>query len=267
MDVQMPELDGYSATRIIRSGKLYEYPTESKEASLWKDPRKPTPPQQSKAKTEPHPSADWLSAVPIVAMTASAIRGDREKCRDAGMDDYLAKPVRSTTLEKMLLKWCPGKHTLRSNSALISAPPTPPPSTPYDPKADKDIAIPAAKRSAFTMAAVAYAAGADGAAGWAGVAVTERGIIQNPEIKRMVVEPPSLPTVVSVNSTPKASDHQGRPFEDPFEKMFAAEEDEKGGDKLPVSQNNSTKEGVNGKAQARAEESMPRITHSASAPM
>jgi CheY-like chemotaxis protein len=38
-------------------------------------------------------------------MTASAIQGDREKCQEAGMDDYLAKPVEKTRLEEMLLKW------------------------------------------------------------------------------------------------------------------------------------------------------------------
>ncbi|KAF8536503.1 hypothetical protein BDD12DRAFT_748293 [Trichophaea hybrida] len=70
MDVQMPEMDGYAATRAIRG------------------------------------EGGWLKELPIVALTASAIKGDREKCRDAGMDDYLSKPVNGRVLEKMLVKWC-----------------------------------------------------------------------------------------------------------------------------------------------------------------
>jgi len=66
----MPEMDGYAATRAIRG------------------------------------EGGWLGNVPIVALTASAIKGDREKCRDAGMDDYLSKPVHGHMLEKMLIKWC-----------------------------------------------------------------------------------------------------------------------------------------------------------------
>ncbi|KAL8941410.1 MAG: hypothetical protein Q9216_002255 [Gyalolechia sp. 2 TL-2023] len=67
MDVQMPVLDGYDATRLIRK------------------------------------DADAnVRSVMIIAMTASAIRGDREKCIEAGMNNYLAKPVRANVLKTML---------------------------------------------------------------------------------------------------------------------------------------------------------------------
>ncbi len=74
MDVQMPILDGYRATHMIRHHSRYNM-------------------------------IPGLRSTPIVAMTASAIQGDREKCKEAGMDDYLAKPVKGRTLENMLLKW------------------------------------------------------------------------------------------------------------------------------------------------------------------
>jgi len=74
MDVQMPIRDGYSATHAIRT----EAP--------WRD-------------------RPEVRSVPIVAMTASAIQGDKEKCTLAGMDDYLSKPVKGKILEKMLVKW------------------------------------------------------------------------------------------------------------------------------------------------------------------
>ena len=74
MDVQMPVLDGYRATHLIRHHS-------------------------------PYSSLPGMRAVPIIAMTASAIQGDREKCERAGMDDYLAKPVKGHILEKMLIKW------------------------------------------------------------------------------------------------------------------------------------------------------------------
>ncbi|MFT2112204.1 response regulator [Marinomonas sp. 2405UD68-3] len=68
MDVQMPILDGYSATRQIR-----------------KNP-------------------DWQE-LPIIAMTANAMRGDRDKCLDAGMNDYLSKPISPEKLYSMLADW------------------------------------------------------------------------------------------------------------------------------------------------------------------
>lgn len=76
---QMPICDGYKATHLLRHHVPYKA---------------------------------YIRDVPIVAMTASAIQGDQEKCRKAGMDDYLAKPVRSKTLEKMLVRWSLLKRTI-----------------------------------------------------------------------------------------------------------------------------------------------------------
>ncbi|SPO07692.1 related to histidine kinase [Cephalotrichum gorgonifer] len=73
MDCQMPVVDGYKCTHALRHHA---------------------------------PFKEYAKDILIIAMTASAIQGDREKCTRAGMDDYLSKPVRSKTLEKMLIKWC-----------------------------------------------------------------------------------------------------------------------------------------------------------------
>ncbi len=70
MDMQMPRMDGYSATKAIRKREM-----ESGEH------------------------------IPIIAMTANAMKGDREKCIEAGMDDYVAKPVRSEELYSVLEKY------------------------------------------------------------------------------------------------------------------------------------------------------------------
>lgn len=72
MDINMPEMDGYSATRAIRSAEI----------------------------TTGH-------HVPIIAMTANAMPGDRDSCVAAGMDDYLSKPIRRDTLREMLQRWLP----------------------------------------------------------------------------------------------------------------------------------------------------------------
>jgi PAS domain S-box-containing protein len=69
MDVQMPEMDGMTATRKIR-----ELKSEN-------------------------------GNVPIIAITAHALMGDKEKCLEAGMDDYLSKPIRSEVLIQKLDKW------------------------------------------------------------------------------------------------------------------------------------------------------------------
>ncbi|KAF8424493.1 hypothetical protein EV426DRAFT_547935, partial [Tirmania nivea] len=86
MDVHMPEMDGYQATQIIRTGNLAAAGLGIEDDMDERDKQ-------------------WVKGLPIVALTASAIRGDSDKCLEAGMDDYLAKPVKRHELETMLLKW------------------------------------------------------------------------------------------------------------------------------------------------------------------
>ncbi|MCU0772404.1 MAG: response regulator [Verrucomicrobia bacterium] len=78
MDVQMPEMDGLEATRQLRQ-------------------------RQESPSDHPH----CQPAPVIVAMTASAMPGDRDRCLKAGMDDYLSKPVRPDDLRKVVEKWGP----------------------------------------------------------------------------------------------------------------------------------------------------------------
>ena len=73
MDVQMPEMDGLEATRHIR------------------DPG----------------SAVLHHGIPIIAMTAHAMQGDRERCLEAGMNDYVTKPISPQTLAKAIDRWLP----------------------------------------------------------------------------------------------------------------------------------------------------------------
>ncbi len=74
MDCRLPHLDGYEATRRIR-----QLPNGAR--------------------------------LPIIALTANALQGDRERCTAAGMDDYLSKPLRRTELQRVLQRWLPGQTT------------------------------------------------------------------------------------------------------------------------------------------------------------
>jgi CheY-like chemotaxis protein/anti-sigma regulatory factor (Ser/Thr protein kinase) len=76
MDCQMPEMDGFDATREIRKLSI---------KSINKQ------------------------AIPIVAMTANVMSGDRERCIEIGMDDYIGKPVQRDQLESVLRKWVGNK--------------------------------------------------------------------------------------------------------------------------------------------------------------
>jgi PAS domain S-box-containing protein len=82
LDCQMPEMDGYEATRQIRSPESKVHNRE----------------------------------VPIIAMTANTLQGDRDKCIEAGMNDYLSKPVEPQHLAEMLEKWLPDEKESASRT-------------------------------------------------------------------------------------------------------------------------------------------------------
>jgi two-component system sensor histidine kinase/response regulator len=82
MDCQMPVMDGFEATKLLRQRE-----TASQETGA--------------------SGSTTICHIPIVALTANAMRGDRERCLAAGMDDYLTKPVRKEDLKGVLTRWIP----------------------------------------------------------------------------------------------------------------------------------------------------------------
>ncbi|MBM4257843.1 MAG: PAS domain S-box protein [Deltaproteobacteria bacterium] len=81
MDCQMPEMDGYAATQAVRA----------REAAF----------------------RDTIPHLPIIALTANTMVGDREKCLSVGMDDYLGKPYNQEQLQEVLRRWMPTDQRLR----------------------------------------------------------------------------------------------------------------------------------------------------------
>jgi CheY-like chemotaxis protein len=95
MDVQMPVMDGLTACKVIRarekkqSLECFDLPVDIAERLLQRPDK---------------------AYVPIVALTANAMRGDQQKCLEAGMDGYLTKPIQaadlSTTVSRYVSKSC-----------------------------------------------------------------------------------------------------------------------------------------------------------------
>jgi CheY-like chemotaxis protein/nitrogen-specific signal transduction histidine kinase/HPt (histidine-containing phosphotransfer) domain-containing protein len=98
MDVMMPEMGGLEATRVIRERQQSpaEFPT-------------------------------YTDSTIIVAMTASAMQGDREKCLAAGMDDYIAKPVRPEDVRAVIERWGAAAAQAPAPENPASTPPAPAP--------------------------------------------------------------------------------------------------------------------------------------------
>jgi len=107
MDIQMPVMDGLEATRRIR---------------------------------DPH-SAVLNHAIPVIAMTARALQGDREACLEAGMNDYVSKPIEPRELVGALQRWVSDKVPAPAESAANSARAE----QPAKPRAERPVKPPAAR--------------------------------------------------------------------------------------------------------------------------
>lgn len=160
----MPVMDGYTATRTLRR-------------------------LEADGQRKGH--------VPVIAMTANAMAGDREKCLGAGMDDYMSKPLNRALLEQTLRKWvAPGSPTRAGATVVPSSyvPPTPRPATasaapaaraatpatatPASTPAPTPTSTPAAAAGAAAAALGQRAPAAFGASGNAGAPI-DAGVIQD----------------------------------------------------------------------------------------
>lgn len=107
MDCQMPEMDGYDATRALRAREV---------------------------------AAGTGRRMPVIAMTANAMGGERERCLAAGMDDFITKPVSLPALEAVLARWLPAALECGARRAPSPGGPSPAPAHAGRPPAEPPIA-------------------------------------------------------------------------------------------------------------------------------
>ncbi len=98
MDCRMPLMDGYETTRRIRQDEAARRRITNNESRT---------------------DATAACRLPVIAMTANAMRGDRERCLLAGMDDYIVKPINPRVLQTVISHWLPGEDDGESASATI----------------------------------------------------------------------------------------------------------------------------------------------------
>jgi CheY-like chemotaxis protein/HPt (histidine-containing phosphotransfer) domain-containing protein len=110
MDVQMPQMDGLEATKRIRN---YELGITNDKCGMMNKEEPATDDSPSKFKIQ-----NSSFAIPIIAMTAHTMKGDRERCLEAGMNDYIAKPVSPQALAEVLEKWLPKENDDRCTGMM-----------------------------------------------------------------------------------------------------------------------------------------------------
>ena len=137
MDCQMPEMDGYEATRQIRIAEGKKSEGKSMENDF--------------ASFKPAPSH-----IPIIAVTANAMTGDRQKCLAAGMDDYLPKPITPEGLNTALAQWLPASTETEErltlhNKTATSATTEPFCAPPLEPDSDSDSPSPVMDQNVYTQ--------------------------------------------------------------------------------------------------------------------